>query len=365
MAVGLPLKTTYANGDVYSASDVNDTNGTVNLFTSSTLSRAGGKNALINGGMDIWQRGTSFAASGSNWVYTADRWAFNRGSYATGATASRQTTSDTTNLPFIQYGLRVQRDSGNTSTTALQMAQTLETSSSYPFIGQNVVFSFWARRGANYSATSNIMNSYVATGTGTDQNANTFTGYAVQATGTHTLTTTWQRFTVTASIPSTVTQIAVLFTETPTGTAGAADWFEVTGCQLELGSTATTFSRAGGTIQNELAACQRYYFRQVANAAGNAYFGNGHARNTTTDDVGLLQAPVEMRVVPTSVDYSTLKLTDGATNIAITSLTIGGECNTISFKLNVSVASGLTAYRPYDIAANSSSSAYLGFSAEL
>ena len=38
MAVGLPLKTTYANGDVYSASDVNDTNGTVNLFTSSTLS---------------------------------------------------------------------------------------------------------------------------------------------------------------------------------------------------------------------------------------------------------------------------------------------------------------------------------------
>lgn len=31
MAVGFPLKTTYANGDVYSASDVNDTNGTVNL----------------------------------------------------------------------------------------------------------------------------------------------------------------------------------------------------------------------------------------------------------------------------------------------------------------------------------------------
>jgi hypothetical protein len=31
MAVGFPLKTTYADGDVYSASDVNDTNGTVNL----------------------------------------------------------------------------------------------------------------------------------------------------------------------------------------------------------------------------------------------------------------------------------------------------------------------------------------------
>jgi hypothetical protein len=32
MAVGLPLKTTYANGDVYSASDVNDTNGTINII---------------------------------------------------------------------------------------------------------------------------------------------------------------------------------------------------------------------------------------------------------------------------------------------------------------------------------------------
>jgi len=32
MAVGFPTKVTYANGDVYSASDVNDTNGTINLL---------------------------------------------------------------------------------------------------------------------------------------------------------------------------------------------------------------------------------------------------------------------------------------------------------------------------------------------
>ena len=38
MAVGWPTKTTYANGDVYSASDVNDTNGTINLLQTSTLS---------------------------------------------------------------------------------------------------------------------------------------------------------------------------------------------------------------------------------------------------------------------------------------------------------------------------------------
>jgi len=32
MAVGFPTKVTYANGDVYSAGDVNDTNGTLNLI---------------------------------------------------------------------------------------------------------------------------------------------------------------------------------------------------------------------------------------------------------------------------------------------------------------------------------------------
>jgi hypothetical protein len=32
MAVGFPTKVTYANGDVFSASDINDTNGTINLL---------------------------------------------------------------------------------------------------------------------------------------------------------------------------------------------------------------------------------------------------------------------------------------------------------------------------------------------
>jgi hypothetical protein len=35
MAVGFPTKVTYANGDVFSASDINDTNGTINLINPS------------------------------------------------------------------------------------------------------------------------------------------------------------------------------------------------------------------------------------------------------------------------------------------------------------------------------------------
>jgi hypothetical protein len=206
MATGWPMKVSYANGDVFSASDINDTNGTINLLTSSTLSRAAGKNAVINGGMDIWQRGTSFNNPASAY-YTADRFQGMRHSQVTGITVSRQTTSDTTNLPTIQYCARVSRDNANTSTNALYFGSVIETINSIPLAGQTVTMSFYARKGANYSPTSNALNVRLISGTGTDQN-NTFTGAFTGATDvisqTATLTATWQRFTYSATIGATV-----------------------------------------------------------------------------------------------------------------------------------------------------------------
>ena len=205
------------------------------------------------------------------------------------------------------------------------------------------------------------MNSYIATGTGTDQNANTFTGYAIQATGTHTLTTTWQRFTVTASIPSTVTQIAVLFTETPTGTAGAADWFEITGCQLEMGSVATTFSRAGGTIQGELAACQRYYQRWTG-TTGGVYLGFGNAASTASC-YPLIQG-LQLRTLPTSIDYASVTASDTGAGITVTSINIwAGEGKTVLLQVNAAGGS-YALLRGYYISLTSTS-AYIGLSAEL
>ena len=357
MATGWPMKTTYANGDVYSASDVNDTNGTINLLTSSTLSRAGGKNGSINGGFDIWQRGTSFNSAAS--LYTADRWSLNAN---TAQTLTRQTVSDTTNLPTIQYCARIQRTNGSTNTSAYYFTQSWESSESYRYAGQTVTLSFYARKGANFSST--YLQSWVYYGTGTDQNINgTYTGAAGLGGQNNTLTTTWQRFTMTVSIDKSATELALFFAISPTGTAGAADYFEITGVQLELGSTATTFSRAGGTIQNELAACQRYYYRQSA-VESFSDFGLGFAISTTSARIEV-SMPVTMRIAATSLEYSTLILYDGSgTNVAVTSAALG-EVNLQRLRLTIGVASGLTQYRPYSLLANNSTSAYVGFSAEL
>jgi hypothetical protein len=257
-----------AKGDIVAAS-ANDTparlavgnNGETLLADSSTStglryqgSMAAGKNAIINGGFDVWQRGTSITAVST---YCADRW-YKGGNAA--QTVTRQATGDTTNLPFVQYCARVQRNSGNATTTICDFGSNVETINAIPYAGKAITLSYYARAGANFSAASSAMNVSLYTGTGTDQNAFAgYTGSAQPINTTSTLTTTWQRFQHTIILGSTVTEFMPYFGFSPVGTAGANDYFEVTGVQVEVGSVATQFSRAGATIQGELAACQRYF----------------------------------------------------------------------------------------------------------
>ncbi len=238
---------------------INSSGNISSLFNQSFANSSyAGKNVIINGAMDIWQRGTSFPSGvglGSATVYSADRWHWYRGGNDSGATLTRQSAG----LAGFQYCIRMQRNSGNTSTQALGLRYTAETADSVRFAGKQVTLSFWARKGANYSGSSNTFRATVATGTGTDQVVHSFTGFAYIVDQNVTLTDNWQRFTLTGTAASNVTQIGLEMFHTPTGTAGANDFMEITGIQLEEGSIATPFSRATGTTQGELAACQRYF----------------------------------------------------------------------------------------------------------
>jgi hypothetical protein len=327
-------------------------------------SQAAGKNFIINGGFDMWQRGTSFSAAANTSGYYADRWMCDTNPNQA-STFSRQVTGDTTNLPNIQYCIRFQRNSGQTGTNIQQLVTSLETVNSIPLAGRTVTLSFYARAGANYSPTSNALVYRLSTGTGTDQNALTvgYTGLVNAINETATLTTTWQRFTATATIATNATEAAVTFRYSPTGTAGANDYFEVTGVQVEVGSVATQFSRAAGTIQGELAACQRYYERINATSI-YAGFGSGFCNGTTTGQIFL--------------NYQTTKRTQpsGAVSAAGDFLvTITGDNKTVSgvsfdqFANNGVYMSftvtGLTAGQGCVVRSNNKTTSYIELSSEL
>jgi hypothetical protein len=316
-----------------------------------------GKNAVINGGFDIWQRGTSFPTAGGA-PYNADRWFLYRDSV--GVTVSRQLTNDTTNLANIQYCNRVQRDSGNTSTSSIYLAQSFESANSRPFTGKIVTLSFYARAGANYSSSSSILIAGIDSGTGTDQNnILSYTGYS-NTSASLTLTSSWQRFTFTATILTSTTEMGVRFYYTPTGTAGANDYFEITGVQLELGAQATPFARAGGSIGGELALCQRYYFRTIL---GNTIaFGTG-VMNGSAQARTYTQFPVAMRTNPPALDYANVVVFDGTASFTPSGAGLVQTTQTGAFLFWT--VSGSSGGRGAVIQDPGTSNAYIALSAEL
>jgi len=344
---------------------VADSAATTGLRYSATPSAS---NPILNSAYQVAQRGTTFTIASSTATYTLDRWQAYR--TATGMTVTQQSTSDTTNLPFIQKCVRLARDSANTSTVAIQYIQTIESVNSIPYAGKAITLSFYARAGANYSPTSSALLVYLQTGTGTDQNyINGFTGATNIVNGsTATLTTTWQRFTFNATVGATATQLAVALNMNPTGTAGANDYCEVTGWQIDVGSVALPFRTYAATIQGELAACQRYYSRVQAVTTGE-FFGMGPANNTSG---GLMYCtfPVRMRIAPTSVDFSLLFLQqyDSGGNYRsanVTSITLS-NAGTQSANCNSTTAStSFTITGETMQLLSQAGLGYLGFNAEL
>jgi hypothetical protein len=330
-------------------------------------SMAAGRNGCIGGGFDNWQRGTSVVGTTGN-PYTADRWQAGRSGVA-GYTVSRQVTGDTTNLPFVQYCARVQRDSGNTSTNSLYLGSSFESFNAIPYAGKTVTLSFYARAGANYSATSSNLVATLYSGTGTDQSWMTsgYTGQATVGTATNAITTTWVRYSITGTVASTATELAVILNYAPTGTAGVNDYFEVTGVQVEVGAIATQFSRAGGSIQGELAACQRYYVRFNASTSGAyALMAPSGLCTSTTNAAVYTTLPVELRTYPTAVDRGgTLIVETTNTSQTVTNTTISDRTGTKIVAINYTVASGLTASTFATVRADNSATAFIGFSAEL
>jgi hypothetical protein len=323
-------------------------------------------NPILNSAFQIWQRGTSVAVNGGAVSYTTDRWQIQTATASVNTTTSRQATNDTTNLPFIQYCARVQRNSGVTANGFISLQQYMESINSIPFAGKTVTLSFYARAGANYSSASNALGLQLQTGTGTDQNnaSSGYTGLATPINSTATLTTTWQRFTFTGTIATTATEIGLNIYYLTTGTAGAADYFEITGVQLEVGSVATPFKTYAATLQGELAACQRYYFRNTTGSSAPVS-QVGIAQGGTTADM-IYTFPVTMRIAPASIEYSGIQqwtpaLSGGQSGGTYAINVAGTQTTQIRYTHGSSVWTAGQGTYTY----SNTSNGYIGFSAEL
>ena len=320
-----------------------------------------GKNAIINGGFDVFQRSTFTSQTASN--YALDRW------YA-GVGGTVTITQQTTGAPVgSQYCMRV---AYNAASSFANQFQALESANATALAGQTVTATLLVRANASWAATtSQGLNFYVEK----NSTANTLTGgtwssisstsVAGSAISTGTSSSNWTKLTITCVVPNdgTAAGLRLRIGESVVGPSGA--YWEMAQCQLEIGSAATPFSRAGGSIGGELALCQRYYFRTATGTTFQSY-GTGIGQNTTTI-FGQVYLPVTMRVTPTSIDYSLLSVYDTNLNIAVISAGIGAglAASPNIAQVNLGVSSGAVQYRPYQIGNQGVTTAYIGFSAEL
>ena len=235
------------------------------------------RNFIINGAMRFWQRGTTFNSQGNGQNdYTTDRFAIGHNNSHMAAVTQQDGTGAHAKFP---YCARVQRDSGQSQTDQMRFHTALETNDVILLRGEVLTISYYARKGANYSeANSKITGVRIATGENIDGDPNAYSGghwtnATTILTGTPTLTTSWQRFShTTSAVSNSANSMIIEFRHSPTGTAGANDYYEITGVQLEIGSSMTAFEHR--RYSDELARCERFF--QTGRASiGTAYNGMG------------------------------------------------------------------------------------------
>ena len=358
--LGTTGESTYVDGSIQAA-DI-----AANVITQAKLSTdiplSGMRNVLINGGFDVWQRGTSFTGIANTTSYTADRWCIFR-SLVAGYSLSQQAMVPS-ELSGFNYCARYQRTAGNTDLGVLYMGRTFESITVKALAGKTVTLSFYVRKGTNFSGST--LETAVDFGTGTDLGFTTQPTSTTTTTISTTLTTSWQYVTSTITVSTTATAARILFFYTPTGTAGAADYFEITGVQLEVGPQATPFEQRPYGV--ELVMCQRYYFKYYGKSGGYGRIPSTGSSYGGTVWQGVVNVPTTMRTTPSSIDYSGIGCTDNVSfdSAAFTGVTLN-TANSHSDGLFIigSGGSGITSGAGQILILRGEASAYFGISAEL
>lgn len=373
---------TWSVGEVLTAADMNK----IGQYVSYP------RNLLYNGAMQIAQRNSSLGSITTPGFYTADRWRTDLSTLGTWTNSIENDAPTGSGFRKSAKWLCTTADASPASSDLLAIQQLLEgqdlqsickgTSSA-----QQITMSFWVK--------SNVTGTYVFEMYDVDNTRQVSKSYTISAAGT------WEFKTIT--IPADTTgafdndnglSLYVIwwlgagstFTSGTLNTSWASvtnanravgqvnvaaainNYWQITGVQLNVGQYAEPFEFK--TFGQELAECQRYYYR-IDGIFGNFCTMSNGGITTSATNLGRTgnHLPVAMRTTSVStadVSYSGLVGYDGSILPAISSVGLANNTRTtLSFDWVCSTG-GLTTFRPAQVFSNTSTSGnFLAISAEL
>jgi hypothetical protein len=308
-----------------------------------------GKNKIINGDFYVNQRG--FSSGNADNSFNFDRWQANASGGTVTTTASTFTLGAAPVAGYEGRNFLTVATSGQTTSAQLTLVnQKIESVRN--FANQTVTVSFWAKANTGTPKIAVEFQQNFGTGGSPSSTINTYAGQA-------TLSTSWARYSVSVAVPSIsgktlgtnnndFLNLILWYSagsdyNARTGSLGLQNaTIDIWGIQAEAGSIATPFQTATGTIQGELAACQRYL---PAIAASNGEIYAGQAYSTTAALIPVV-FPVTARVAPTGITVNSagnFRLRN-ATATKVTTTAINFSTGTVSGStIEGIVASGLVA----------------------
>ena len=354
-----------------------------------TNSQIGGRrNIIINGAMQVAQRGTSSTGKTGSGLYAVDRMALGIDSLGTWTVTQETLTSGSAYNTGFKKAFRI-----DCTTADASPASTDNIFFQYKIEGQDLngfkkgtseaeqyTLQFWVK--SNKTGTGQVLlqdkdNSRNVGKTYTISSANTWEHkiltFPADTTGAFdndngkSLELEWaldagSNFTG-GTLPATWTssnnnQRSV--NDFALGDSTDNDW-AITGIQLEVGEQATPFEHR--SYAEELALCQRYYEKKVAGAAYHM-FGVGRAVAANRIDFKI-DFVVSKRAEGATASFSTLYSYSADANAAATSLStsyIGKEGGLLSVVID---SSGMSVNTFATLLSNNDSTAFIAFESEL
>lgn len=346
------------------------------------------RNVIINGGMQVAQRGTSTASITTTGYYTADRWVQSMSALGTW---TQTVVADAPTGSGFNNSLKVLCTTAAASPAAasyMLIAQNIEGYNVQHFLkgsasAKKFAVSFWVK--------SNVTGNFVLELNDTDNSRSCSAIYNIAASATwekktlifpvdttgaftndNNLSLEMNFFLDTGSNWDSGTLNTVWATNTTAnrvvGGASVAsavnNYWQVTGVQLEASSAVTPFEFE--PFETTLRKCQRYYYYLSSIQAYPLTQGIGFADGTTGGRT-IVEFPTTMRGTPSIDRVSGVGLDDQiAYGSTATSVVLFGSRSTNKMaSLALTGMTGLIDRRPYTFCSTGASGGYIGFTAEL